>query len=107
MNERPTRIPGPRIAPNGDRFAWGPVQAVHTVGEYDIVEYLDDRSNFGREVEWAPHGQTMFHPYINGRDTHRSYRTLDSALVGVIAHKREGPNGQAAEYFDRMTEAGR
>lgn len=100
---RPEPLRGPRTGPDGKRFSWGPVDAIHRIGEYAVVEYREDTSNFRQPEVWARHGRTVFHPYIDGRDTHRSYLTLDSALVGAIAIKREGPNGQAADYFDRMT----
>lgn len=92
--------------PAGRKFAWGPIVKVHEIGEYQIVEFLRDLSNFhltGQANPYADHGATQFHPYINGRDTGTYYRTLDSALVGCVAYKREGPNGRAADYFDRMT----
>jgi hypothetical protein len=103
--ERPAPLPRTGLqAPDGKRFPWGPIDAVHVMGPYAIVEYRNDASGntFQREV-WAEHGQTRFHPYIDGRDTSCSYRSLDSALVGAVAYRREGPNGRAAFYFDRMT----
>ncbi|MFN2347095.1 MAG: hypothetical protein ABR616_15455 [Dermatophilaceae bacterium] len=105
MRSTPAPLAGNRAAPDGTRFTWGPIDAVHTVGEYQIVEYREDRSNFRRAEEWDGHGRTLFHPYIGGRDLHRGYLSLDSALVGAIAYKREGPNSRAADYFERMTGA--
>lgn len=101
--EPPERLSGPRIGPDGRTFPWGPIDATHEVGEYQIVQFRRDMSNSSQPKYWHEHGQTQFHPYINGRDTSCSYASLDSALVGVIAYRREGPNGQAAHYFDRMT----
>jgi hypothetical protein len=103
VTERPQRLRGPRTAPDGRQFTWGPVTAIHTVGNIQVVEYLDDRSNFGREAEWVGHGDTKFHPYIDGRDTSMSYGNLDSALVGAITIKRRGLNDQSARMFDLMT----
>jgi hypothetical protein len=107
VHVRPDPLARPRhnTAPDGKEFVWGPIDAVHTVGEYAIVQYREDQSNHSASQPWAwnRHGRTVYHPYLNGRDTNHSYASLDSALVGVIAIKREGYNGQAAEYFDRMT----
>lgn len=102
---RPEPLPGPRMAPDGSHFPWGAIDAVHEVGEYQIIQYRRDTSDHtaSQPEVWARHGETVFRPFLNGRDTSRAYDSLDSALVGVIAHKREGPNSQAAMYFDRMT----
>lgn len=101
-------LPGPRELPDGRRFPWGPVQRVHAIGRYEVVEYLRDNSNLShmpREADRVAreHAAASFHPYVDGKDTCRSYETLDSALVGAVAHVREGANGSAAWYFDRMT----
>lgn len=107
VHVRPERLAGPRIAPDGRQFAWGPIDAIHTIGEYQIAEYREDQSNHSASQPWCweRHGRTLFHPWIAGRDMHASFLTLDSALVGAIAYKREGPNGRAARYFDLMTGA--
>lgn len=95
--------------PDGRPFPWGPITQVHSINGIDVVEYRRDMSNTSvspsaaGEDPYAEHGQTQFHAYIDGRDTHRSDYSLDSALVGAIAQRREGPNGLAAMYFDRMT----
>lgn len=99
---RPEPLKGPRTAPDGRRFVWGPITFVHEVGPYQIVEYRRDMSNAGMVSMYADHGTTYFHPYIDGKDTSHSYRSLDAALVGAIAYRAEGPNGSAGEYFMRM-----
>lgn len=99
---RPEKLRGPRIGPDGERFPWGPIDAVHEVGPYQIVEYRRDMSNAGQVEMYADHGTTCFHPYIDGKDTSHSYPSLDAALVGAIAIRAEGPNGRAATYFMRM-----
>lgn len=105
VHVQPEPLTGDRHAPDGRKFAWGPIDAIHRIGEYAVVEYRQDRSNHSPSQPWCwdDHNETRFHPYINGRDTNCSYLSLDSALIGVIAYKREGPNGQAAAYFNRMT----
>lgn len=102
--ERPTRLPGRRgNGPDGRNFPWGPIIQVHTVGDIDVLEFLDDRSNYAQRDAWAAHGRTRFAAYIAGRNTAHTYHSLDSALVGAIAYKRRGPNDQSARAFDLMT----
>lgn len=107
---KPTRpSPLPRtgiLAPDGKPFTWGPIQAIHgPIDGIEVVEYLQDKSNHSasQPEEWLRHGQTQFHPYIDGRDAHTSYRRLDSAVVGAIGMRRSGPDSQAARHFDLMT----
>lgn len=70
-------------------YHWGEVIKIHCVGEYQIVEAIEDN-----KIHW--------HGYINYKDTNISYSSLDSALIGCIGYKYEGGNGKAAMYFYRM-----
>jgi hypothetical protein len=100
----PKPLAGDRYLPfNGKTFPWGPVVAIHEISDYQIVEYLQDHSGHRDPRAWEGHGERAFHPYIDGKDTCMSALTLDSALIGVIGCRREGPNGTAAYYFERMT----
>jgi hypothetical protein len=91
-------------APDGREFVWGPIQRIHEIGdEYQVVEYLWDASTMAPGSDVGDHGRTFYAPYLNGRSIGRSYYSLDGALVGVIAYKREGPNSRAAEHFNLMT----
>ena len=54
----------------------GTILAVHTIGEFDIVEY--ERS-FGLVIS--------FKPFRNGISYPRSYGTLEEAIIGAIAIK--------------------
>jgi hypothetical protein len=112
MNEavtatRPQPLIGPRTAPDGKRFPWGVIDEVHEVGPYQIAQYRKDASTYAHESAWVDHGKTMFHIYVEGKDACQSFWTLDAALVGAIAYRAEGPNGQAAEYFMRMIDRDR
>lgn len=91
------------LTPDHKKFTWGPIQKIHTINKYQIVEYLKDNSNLHGEIPTSPHRKTMFHVYIDGKDTCRSFYSLDSALIGAIVYVRRGPNSQAAAYFDLMT----
>lgn len=70
-------------------FFWGFVIKVHSIGEYDIFEY-EDKTNVDK---------IMFHPYVNGKDTHNSFQTLDEAIVFSIAIVHNGINTRAHNYF--------
>lgn len=78
-----------------EEFTWGRVIDIHCIGEYQIVEYEDKRTN-----------EHLWHGYINYSDTNASYYSLDSALIGCIGRKYEGANGKAAMYFEKMIELG-
>lgn len=74
-----------------EEYTWGRVIDIHCIGEYQIVEYEDKRTN-----------EHLWHGYINYSDTNASYYSLDSALIGCIGRKYEGANGKAAMYFEKM-----
>lgn len=102
---QPLARTGDNLDPLGREFPWGPIQTVHTINDITIVEYLRDNSRLGNPSEdsLAQHGTPAFHVYVDGASTSTSYRSLDSALVGAIAHRRCGPNSQAARHFDLIT----
>jgi hypothetical protein len=108
IHKRPEPLRGRRTGPDGKRFSWGPIQAIHEVGDIQVVEYLDDRSNHSESqpYAWDRHGRTLFQAYVGRRSTASSHPSLDSALIYAIAYKREGANGRAAMYFELMTGAG-
>jgi hypothetical protein len=78
-------------------FVWGEVLKIHRIGEYEIVEFIGVFN--GKREEGV-----SFHVYIAGKDTSHSFGSLDSALVGAIAYKHEGPNHRADQYFCKMVE---
>jgi hypothetical protein len=98
---RPERLRGPRTGPDGQEFPWGPIDQVHEIGPYQIVEYRHDMSRTTAR-DYSDHGRGQFHPFIDGKDTSQSFDSLDAALVGAIAYRHEGPDGSAAYYFMRM-----
>ena len=74
-----------------DEYSWGKVIKVHCIGEYQIVEFIENNES-----------KTHYHGYVNYNDTNTSYNSLDSALIGCIGIKYEGGNGKAAMYFKKM-----
>lgn len=95
------RLTGHRTAPDGSRFTGGPIQDIHEIGPYAIVEYRDDRRRLP-VADQAGHGRTLFHVYVNGADSHRGYFSLDEALLGAIALRNEGANTRADLYAARL-----
>jgi hypothetical protein len=75
----------------------GTVIAVHSIGEYDFVEYLSKPASNATDKT----RRIAFSTYIGGERTSRSYSSLDEALVGVIARKYDGLNTQADRLFMR------
>lgn len=85
-----------------NKYVWGPVITVHTIGIYDIVEHHPSIIEDGRGTGKYDHKKSQFHPYIDGNDTCHGYDTLEEAIVGAIAQKFDGLNSQAAYYFSKM-----
>ncbi|KKL75033.1 hypothetical protein LCGC14_2058890 [marine sediment metagenome] len=87
----------------GKDFTWGLVIDIHEVGEYAVVESHPWKVEGGigstGEVDFD---KRRYHYYTDGKDCSRSTDSLDGALVGCIAFKREGLNSQAAQYFMKM-----
>lgn len=58
-------------------FTWGAIEAIHDIGSYSIVEYIEKT---GAKA-------TCFHVYVDGKDTRRSANSLDAALLYAIGFK--------------------
>lgn len=91
------------LDPSGDEFPWGPIQHVHEVGRYQIVEYLRDNSRLtvaDDQVDDATvaHGQPRFAAYVDGRRTTRSWTTLERALLGAVDYAHNGLNSRGAIF---------
>lgn len=76
----------------------GIVRAIHSIGQYDIVEYAT-----GPEfVQGAKH-EICFAGFIDGESINESWALLDKALIGLVARKYDGMNSRAAYYiFDML-----
>src|SRR5690606_33164947 len=98
-NERRAALtPLPRstqTGPDGRAFPWGQIVTIHEISDFRIVEFLVDYSN---TISFDPdlydgHGKPQFHVYLDHGDgrfrSSRGYSSLDSAIVGAIAVKRD------------------
>lgn len=89
---------------NGGWFTWGTVQQIYEIGPYAVVESIDwqmDGKSF-KIGKWSDDGPHSFHGYVDGRTMGQSFSSLDSAIVGCIAYKHDGPNTQAGYFFCKM-----
>lgn len=74
------------------KFHWGLVVADHNIGPYTIREYHPGKLD-GVTILSEPNMDiTEFHGYIDGKDTHESWSSLDDALVGLIVKRTAGLN---------------
>lgn len=90
-----------RIENEGAGFTWGEIARLYKVGEYTIAEYHPWKSEDCRCMTGSPAGYFEYHVWIGGKDTARSYGTLEAAMVGAIAYKYDGANSQADSLFCR------
>lgn len=80
------------------------IVAVHRIGEYAFTEYADRDFRGGPNPSYGmPTGEMCFSGYINGRSVSHSWGSLDEALVGIVAYKRDGCNSQAGYLFIKAT----
>lgn len=85
------------------KFTWGKVVTYHIIDMYLIVEYKPTAfDGVSPKVPRQFEKESLFHPYIGGVSTSTSYRSIDAALAGCIARKRDGTNSSADRYFMKM-----
>ena len=77
---------------NGAPFVWGTmIGELMEIGPYVILQFYR-----------RPEKDICYHGWVDGKDTSHSWNSLDAALAGCIAYKREGPNCRAGDYFMKM-----
>ena len=89
-------------------FSWGKIIRIEEIGiagdvNFSIVVFHPWKTK-GCTVETGrpDYDKIYFHGYVNDEDTHESYLSLEEALVGCVAYKREGFNHRADRYFFKM-----
>lgn len=71
------------------RFPWGRVIEDHAIGRFTIREYHNKNSDF-----------VLFHGFVDGKDAHESWLTIEDAIVGLIVLSIAGLNNrQIAQHF--------
>jgi hypothetical protein len=75
--------------PDGERFVWGSVYKTHSIGPYEIVEFIPTEAvKAAKKAGLEPHKcLRQFHPYVNAHDTSVVAPTLDGALCLAIAYR--------------------
>jgi hypothetical protein len=86
-------------AAKGSRFWLGPIQATHTLGRYQLIEYRE-KPCANSPPDFV--SRTMFTGYVNGRGTRHSHSSIEAAIACSISIAFNGYNDQAGEMFMRM-----
>jgi hypothetical protein len=76
------------------RFPWGRVLKVHTLGNIDIIESAERKTD-GCTVTKQETGKSVYHAYVNGEDTSVSYDSLEKSIISALAYKHLGLNQYA------------
>jgi hypothetical protein len=85
---------------NTSNFNWGLSIQTFEVGPYSILEYHPYKSDGARITKVIDNETTQYHGYIDGKDTHESYETLDDALAGLIVRRSLGTDhSQINQHF--------
>lgn len=83
-------------------FTWGEAVSIHSIGEYDVVEYHPHEYKNNSATGRINYGQKEYSCYLNKKHLGRSAESLDAALAHCIASKHDGVNTYAGMYFMRM-----
>ncbi|MCP3966664.1 MAG: hypothetical protein GY718_09990 [Lentisphaerae bacterium] len=87
-------------------FVWGKIVEIYTIDDYDIAVFHPLFYINGKAINDVYDEHVIeYHGWVNGRDTCRSWPTLDEALAGCLSYKYEGANGKADIYFIKALEA--
>ena len=74
-----------------DDFPWGRVVKKHSVGEYEVIEYISGPG-------WHDEGSTQFH----AESTSCSYESLEEALLDCICEKFNPGQRDVLQYVCRV-----
>lgn len=86
-----------------NNYTWGLVRHIHHVGPYDVVEFHPWKVEGSKIQTGVPDTSCVHYScYVSGKDICKSGYSLDHALAICMAHKFDGPNSQAADYFVKM-----
>jgi hypothetical protein len=73
------------------RFPWGTITNVHTLGKYTLIEYVQ------KEIfNSVTNGHTLFSGYVNDKGTSQSWGSLEAGIIGLITRNKLGANNDAA-----------
>ena len=86
----------------GEGFTWGELIKIHSIGEYNIVEYYEWERDGIRVLTGKPTQEKGYSCYVDGHSIGQGTDSLDSAIVICIAYKHDGYNSQAVTFFMKM-----
>jgi hypothetical protein len=81
-----------------EKFPWGLIVKDHEIGPYTIREYHPGKREGVEVLKMPDMDVTQFHGYIDGKDTHESWNSLEDAMVGLIVRRFLGANNSAINY---------
>jgi hypothetical protein len=82
------------------KFAWGFVIEDIEIGPYTVRSFHPHKREGGRPTGENDLDVIHYHGYIDGKDCHESWLTLDDALLGMIVRRKVGANcRQINEHF--------
>lgn len=81
-------------------FTWGRIIHIQEIGPYAIASFHPWQVNGSTVLTGQPNKDEIhYHTWVDGKDCHSSYNSLDEALAACIAYRAEGPNHRANYYF--------
>lgn len=89
--EEPKKTSLQEIKDDEREFPWGRITRYHTVGRYTVIEYVERAYNVGLSTQRESQ-RTLYHTYVDERNTFSSYSTLEGAFIGAFAYRLLGPN---------------
>ena len=97
------------IGPDGQRFPWGRIIAIHPFGRYSVLEYEPNQPSNVSDEEWASRANAdgehvNFHCYADGCSLGHSTSSLEKAILICICitHDEARQNTRAPGYIARM-----
>lgn len=79
-------------------FPWGQIVKDHEIGHYTIREYHPRQRKGGEVLRQIDQTVTQFHGYINGKDVHESWNSLEDAMAGLIVRRLVGASHSAINH---------
>ncbi len=88
-----------------NKFTWGEPINTYTVDSYEILKYHPWKVTKGQVHQHPDRSKVSFHGWIDGKDIHESWPTLETCIAGMIGRKYGGLNCNVGYYFCKMIDA--
>jgi len=83
---------------NTGKFTWGQPVKWHEIGPYTLLEYHQHDYDAFSGTSGKFSKEVSFHGWIEGKDTHESWPSLETGIIGLIARKYVGLNNNRIAY---------